>query len=123
LTNCSRPGPWADAATALVELELPARKFRRAVYEGGERLCSLSRQPNLSLELDDTVDARHEKLALAILRAFVETRKLVDREQAIRYIRSENGNRSHAFVAISGVFELDMTSVQARASRGSPRKI
>jgi hypothetical protein len=33
----------------------------------------------------------------------------VDREQAIRYIRSENGNRSHAFVAISGVFELDMT--------------
>jgi hypothetical protein len=67
-------GAWADAAMALIELELPAWALRRAVYEGGEWLCSLSRQPNLPLELDDTVDARHEKLPLAILRAFVEAR-------------------------------------------------
>lgn len=32
----------------------------------------------------------------------------VDRAQALRYIRFENGNRPHAFVAISGAFELDM---------------
>jgi hypothetical protein len=32
----------------------------------------------------------------------------VDRAQAVRYVRFENGNRPHAFVAISGVFELDM---------------
>jgi hypothetical protein len=67
-------GAWADAAMALIELELPAWTLRRAVYEDGEWLCSLSRQPNLPLEFDDTVDARHEKLPLAILRAFVEAR-------------------------------------------------
>ncbi len=65
-------GAWADAAMALVELELPAWKLRRAVYEDGEWLCSLSRRPNLPIELDDLVEARHEKLPLAILRAFIE---------------------------------------------------
>ncbi len=32
----------------------------------------------------------------------------VDRAQAIRYIRFENGDRPQAYVAISGAFELDM---------------
>ncbi|HEY1982999.1 MAG TPA: hypothetical protein VGH13_23205 [Xanthobacteraceae bacterium] len=32
----------------------------------------------------------------------------VDRAQALRYIRSENGNHPKAFVTVSGVFELDM---------------
>jgi hypothetical protein len=32
----------------------------------------------------------------------------VDRTQALRYIRSENGNHSQAFVTVSGIFELDM---------------
>jgi hypothetical protein len=53
-------GAWNDAALALIELELPAWKLRRLVYEDGEWLCSLSRQPNLPLALDDTADARHE---------------------------------------------------------------
>ena len=32
----------------------------------------------------------------------------VDRTQALRYIRSENGNRPPSFVTVSGIFELDM---------------
>ncbi len=33
----------------------------------------------------------------------------VDRVQALRYIRSENGNRPQAFVTVAGVLELDIT--------------
>jgi hypothetical protein len=32
----------------------------------------------------------------------------VDRAQALRYIRSENGNLPQAFVTVTGVLELDM---------------
>ena len=68
-------GAWDDAALALIELELPAWKVRRLVYEDGEWLCSLSTQPNLPVALDDTADASHEVLPLAILSAFVEARR------------------------------------------------
>jgi len=34
-------GGWDDAALALIELELPAWKLRRLVYEDGEWLCAL----------------------------------------------------------------------------------
>lgn len=68
-------GAWTDAALALVELEIPDWKVRRLVCEGGEWLCSLSRQPNLPMALDDTVEVSHETLPLAILRAFVEARR------------------------------------------------
>ncbi len=71
-------GAWADAALAVVDLELPAWKLRRLVYENSEWQCSLSRQPNLPFELDDVVDGRHEKLPLAILRAFIEARHRVE---------------------------------------------
>ncbi len=63
---------WTDAAIALIELEIPTWNVRRLVREDGEWLCSLSRQPNLPEALDDTVEASHEILPLAILRAFVE---------------------------------------------------
>ena len=66
---------WTDCALALIELELPGWQMRRLVYEGGEWSCSLSRQPNLPLEIDDTVDASHEVPALAVLRTFVEARR------------------------------------------------
>ena len=68
-------GAWSDAALALIELELPAWKLRRLVYEDGEWFCSLSKQPNLPVALDDTADACHEVLPLAILSAFVEARR------------------------------------------------
>jgi hypothetical protein len=68
-------GAWSDAAIALIEFELPAWKVRRLIYEDGVWLCSLSRQPNLPVELDGTADANHEVLPLAILGAFVEARR------------------------------------------------
>jgi hypothetical protein len=66
---------WTDAAMALIELEIPSWKVRSLVREGDEWLCSLSQQPNLSMELDDNVKASHELLPLAILRALVEARR------------------------------------------------
>ncbi|MGZ5811958.1 MAG: hypothetical protein ACXWKA_20110 [Xanthobacteraceae bacterium] len=68
-------GAWCEAALALIEIELPAWKLRRAVYEDGEWHCSLSMQPNLPIEFDETTEASHEVLALAILSAFVEVRR------------------------------------------------
>src|SRR5262245_60791985 len=74
-------GAWTDAAIALIGIELPGWQLRRLVYEDGEWLCALSRQPNLPLELDDTADASHEMPALAILCAFVEARRRIDSER------------------------------------------
>src|SRR5476651_1066838 len=68
---------WVDAAFTLIELELPAWKLRRSVYEDGYWICSLSKQRNLPAELDDTADAHHECLSLAILCAFLEARRRV----------------------------------------------
>ena len=65
---------YADAALALIELELPQWRLRRLVHEDGEWHCSLSRHPELPISLDDTVEANHESLPLAILSAFVEAR-------------------------------------------------
>ena len=70
-------GAWTDAALALIELELPQWKVRRLVHEDGNWLCSLSRQPNMPPELDDTVDASHEQLSLAMLSALIEARRRV----------------------------------------------
>ena len=52
-------GAWTEAALAVIERELPAWKLRRIVYENGEWLCSLTRQPNLPVGLDESVDAAH----------------------------------------------------------------
>ena len=66
---------WTEAALALIALEMPAWKLRRLAYENGEWLCSLSRQPHLPIEIDDTVEVSHDALALAVLRALVEARR------------------------------------------------
>lgn len=63
---------WTDLAIALLALELPGWKMRRAIYEDGAWFCSLSKHPEMPVELDDTVDAHHGSLSLAILIAFVE---------------------------------------------------
>ena len=68
-------GAWIDASLVLIELELPAWKVRRLAYDDGEWICSLSNQPNVPAQFDDTADAHHEVLALAILSAFVEARR------------------------------------------------
>jgi hypothetical protein len=70
-------GAWTETALALIELELPQWQLRRLVHDDDDWLCSLSKQPNLPAELDDTVDARHEILPLALLSAFLDAQQLV----------------------------------------------
>jgi hypothetical protein len=72
-----KAGAWTDAALAVIEFELPAWKVRRFIFEDGEWIVSLSRQPNLPVDLDDTADGHHECLPLAILCAFLEARRRV----------------------------------------------
>ena len=67
-------GAWTDAAIALIGFELPHWSIRRLVCEDGEWLCSLSRQPNLPMFLDEPAEGSHAVLPLAILRAFVAAR-------------------------------------------------
>jgi len=39
----------------------------------------------------------------------------VDRDQALRFVRAENGNRPGGFVMAGGVLELDMSEASATA--------
>jgi hypothetical protein len=39
----------------------------------------------------------------------------VDRDQALRFVRAENGNRPQEFVMVGGVLELDMSKASATA--------
>jgi hypothetical protein len=69
-------GAWTDAAFALIALELPGWTVRRLVCESGEWLCSLSRRPNIPVDLDDTADAVHDVIAIAALLAFLQARRM-----------------------------------------------
>lgn len=69
-------GAWTDAALALIELELPQWQLRRIAYDEGEWHCALSRQRELPDWLDAAIEARHADLALAMLGAFVEARRI-----------------------------------------------
>ena len=75
LDELAAVGAWTDAALHLLELELPHWTIRRLFHEGDDWLCTLSRQPNLPITLDDPVEAVHVALPLAILRAFVGARR------------------------------------------------
>ena len=68
-------GAFADAALALLDLELPQWKLRRLIYDDGQWHCSLSKHVGIPAELDDMAEASHESLPLAILSAFVEVRR------------------------------------------------
>jgi len=67
---------WIDAGLALIELELPLWQVRRIAYDGGEWYCALSRDRELPDWLDQSVQAHHQDLALAVLAAFVEAQAL-----------------------------------------------
>jgi hypothetical protein len=68
-------GACVDAVLALIALALPQWKLRRVLYEDGEWHCSLSRQPQLPIELDEVAEGSHEALALAVLIAFLNARR------------------------------------------------
>ena len=65
---------WIDAALALIDLELPFWQVRRLAYDDGEWYCALSRERELPDWLDQSIEAHHADLSLAILSAFVEAR-------------------------------------------------
>lgn len=67
---------WTDAALALIDLEVPQWQIRRLAYDGGEWHCALSRHRELPDWLDQPIETRHADLALAILSAFVEARRI-----------------------------------------------
>jgi hypothetical protein len=71
-------GAWTDAALAVIAFELPDWQLRRLEYDGGQWFCALSRQPNLPATFDDTADANHELMPLAILRAFFQARRMAE---------------------------------------------
>jgi hypothetical protein len=64
-----------DAVLALIALELPQWTLRRVLYEDGEWHCSLSRQPQLPIELDEVAEGSHEALPLAVLIALLHARR------------------------------------------------
>jgi hypothetical protein len=65
---------WTDAALALIELELPQWQVRRIAYDEGEWHCALSRAREIPDWLDQSIEARHADLPLAILGAYLEAR-------------------------------------------------
>ena len=69
-------GAWTDAAIALIELELPQWQIRRIVYDEGEWHCALSRQRELPEWIDQSIEARHADLPLAILMTFVDAQRV-----------------------------------------------
>jgi hypothetical protein len=69
-------GAWTDAALALIDLELPHWQVRRIAYDQGEWYCALSRQRELPDWLDQSIEACHADLALAILSAFIEAQRV-----------------------------------------------
>src|SRR4030081_1006919 len=67
---------WTDAALALIDLELPLWQVRRIAYDEGEWYCALSRERELPDWLDQSIEAHHADLALAILSAFVDAQRI-----------------------------------------------
>jgi hypothetical protein len=76
IARLTEAGAWTDAAMALLKIEMPGWQIRRLCYENDEWLCSLSCQPGLPLALDECAEGTHKVLPLAILRAFVEARRM-----------------------------------------------
>jgi hypothetical protein len=67
---------WTDAVLVLLALELPQWQVRRIVYDSGEWHCALSRQRELPDWVDQSVEACHADLALAILSALVDVQRV-----------------------------------------------
>lgn len=72
-----RSGARIDAALALIALELPQWQIRRIAYDGGEWHCALSRTRELADWLDQSAEARHADLALALLNALIEAQQII----------------------------------------------
>ena len=67
---------WTDAVLVLLALELPQWQLRRIVYDAGEWHCALSCQRELPDWVDQSVEACHPDLALALLSALVDAQRV-----------------------------------------------
>jgi hypothetical protein len=67
---------WTEAAFGLIELELLQWQVRRIAYDEGEWHCALSRERELPEWLDQSIEAHHPDLPLAILSAFVYAQRV-----------------------------------------------
>jgi len=76
LEQLIRSGAWTDAVLVLLELELPQWQLRRMTYDTGEWHCALSRQRELPDWLDQSIEAHHADLSLAILSAFLDAQRV-----------------------------------------------
>lgn len=63
---------WTDAALALIALKAPKWKLRSLRYDDGEWHCALSRQREMPEWLDQSIEAHHPHMAMAILTALRE---------------------------------------------------
>jgi hypothetical protein len=93
-------GAWTDAALGLIDLELPQWQLRRIAYDEGEWHCALSRQRELPDWLDSAIEASHADLALAILSAFVEARR-VSTSTSRTSVPTVSRNRNPLFEPVS----------------------
>ncbi len=75
---------WTDAALALIDLELPQWHVRRIAYDDGEWHCALSRQPGLPDWLDQSIEAEHGDLPLALLSAYLGASRQADASEPQR---------------------------------------
>jgi hypothetical protein len=66
---------WTEAALVLLEVVQPQWRPRGIVYREGAWWCSLGKQWNVPDWLDDTAEATHDALPLAILGALIEARR------------------------------------------------
>ena len=90
-------GAWTDAVLALIAFELPQWKLRRILYEDGEWHCSLSRQPQLPMGLDEVAEDSHEALPLAVLIALLQAlRDHARRESGVTGVLQVNPLAGHA---------------------------
>jgi hypothetical protein len=90
-------GAWTDAALALIVFELPQWTLRRILYEDDEWHCSLSRQPELPMELDEVAEGSHETLPLAVLIALLQAlRDHAGRESGVTGVLQVNPLAGHA---------------------------
>ncbi|QWG14310.1 hypothetical protein KMZ29_06415 [Bradyrhizobium sediminis] len=67
---------WTEVALALIDLEMPQWQVRRIAYDEGEWHCALSRQRELPEWLDQSIEARHVDLPLAILSAYADAQRI-----------------------------------------------
>jgi hypothetical protein len=87
-------GARTEAVLALIDAAVPQWKLRSLAYDDGEWHCSLSRQRGVPAEFDDTADGHHENLALAIMAAIVEARRIgspMPRTRTVPLVRDRLG--------------------------------